>query len=493
MATYSAPQIARIKQQLLRRQWRHKYFFMDAWGGEFQSQEGSVVWREYWKYPSADLLKYQDGLFPYSIKHGLVLPATTIKGNEGTRPAGEAWVYYVPLPHPTKGGLVLPYRNPAGDWASAGNRWNWQCTLTVEIAIAGTVLHVVIPVAPLPLNEPRIEAEGLRYRAKHQNLTTPLAQTARQSPRKFDEWFFSELRAPNPETGQRNWYLQVGDATPPEELLTLLVIYAAKQKISVGAEDTDGAHQYIQRLVRSSDLVGEVWNALVKNFDLPTSPYSLPDYIRHTARDIRRRVQRQEEQPSLIQARVRGTGVLPTETREQSWKRSIFFPKGEQRYNVDQAVQILVRESPEDAWVPSRDTLYDWINKGHRWYGKPRTVCVRDSIFVTEDGLARIHVIIREEREHHRLQEKAHTHGVSRSNFKKLLQRNKQPDGTPDWRAIEAHVDRYKRTEKEEPEGSFEEQIAELEAGLYTADSDQREVILDALQQLRQRQHGPEQ
>jgi hypothetical protein len=44
-----------------------------------------------------------------------------------------------------------------------------------------------------------------------------------------------------------------------------------------------------------------------------------------------------------------------------------------------------------------------------------------------------------------------------------------------------------------EPEGSFEEQIAELEAKLYTAESDQRDVILDALRQLRQRQHGPEQ
>ena len=82
--------------------------------------------------------------------------------------------------------------------------------------------------------------------------------------------------------------------------------------------------------------------------------------------------------------------------------------------------------------------------------------------------------------------------GMSADAIKKLFLRKKKPDGTPDWEAIEAHINRRGSNAATEDAVSLEEQIATLEALLAepALGSQEREEVLDKLRQLRQRQQG---
>jgi hypothetical protein len=154
---------------------------------------------------------------------------------------------------------------------------------------------------------------------------------------------------------------------------------------------------------------------------------------------------------------------------------------------VATAVKILAAAS-NGQWTPTKDTLYDWINTGDRWYGKVNVVHDRrHRIRVTEAGLTQARRIVTAKHQHARLLEKAKAHDFV-SGFQKLLQRKKTPDGTPDWEAIAIHM----QSRFSDEEVSLEEHIAECQARLAEAEPGSDEWIgaHDALQRLRQMQQG---
>lgn len=181
-------------------------------------------------------------------------------------------------------------------------------------------------------------------------------------------------------------------------------------------------------------------------------------------------------------------GVLQTQKRGKRRKWASLSVGEDQYYSVDAVVRILAME-PEEGWTPSRDTVYDWIKKGHRWYGKIDVI--RDSRgrpHVTDQGLAQVRMIVQAENRHQRLLKQAR----SSHSFKQLLRRKKNPDGTPDWEAIEVSIARSSNKAEAEDVMPIEEQIDVCRAWLVNVDpgSDQGIALRDKLQELQKLQHG---
>jgi hypothetical protein len=181
-------------------------------------------------------------------------------------------------------------------------------------------------------------------------------------------------------------------------------------------------------------------------------------------------------------------GVLQAQKRGKRRKWASLSVGEDQYYSVDAVVRILAME-PEERWTPSRDTVYDWIKKGHRWYGKIDVI--RDSRgrpHVTDQGLAQVRMIVQAENRHQRLLKQAR----SSHSFKQLLRRKKNPDGTPDWEAIEVSIARSSNKAEAEDVMPIEEQIDVCRAWLVNVDpgSDQGIALRDKLQELQKLQHG---
>ena len=114
-----------------------------------------------------------------------------------------------------------------------------------------------------------------------------------------------------------------------------------------------------------------------------------------------------------------------------------------QAYSVDDVVKRIREEATAHEWAPSRATVYNWITKGHRWYGKIDVIrSIRGQPRITEQGRAQVYMIVQAK---NRCDKLRNSPGMTADNLKKLYQRYKKPDGTPDLDAIEGHVARRSR------------------------------------------------
>ena len=165
-----------------------------------------------------------------------------------------------------------------------------------------------------------------------------------------------------------------------------------------------------------------------------------------------------------------------------------------QAYSVDDVVKRIREEATAHEWAPSRATVYNWITKGHRWYGKIDVIrSIRGQPRITEQGRAQVYMIVQAK---NRCDKLRNSPGMTADNLKKLYQRYRKPDGTPDLDAIEAHAARLsckaKAQEPSEDTLSLEEKVAacdELLAMLPLLSKGWEDVQAER-EQLRQRLRG---
>jgi DNA-binding transcriptional MerR regulator len=175
---------------------------------------------------------------------------------------------------------------------------------------------------------------------------------------------------------------------------------------------------------RAKEIVGEVFQSLVERFDLPATPWTLQDYIKATARGLAMKAY-----PSL-----------------QSHKPWIDPASGEQVY-LDALVAQMYDISPR--------TVARWrADQGIRTRG------------LSAEQLRAFQQEQEEKQARKRLRRMGKERDMSADVIKKLFQRKKKPDGTPDWGAIEAHIKRRGSNAATEDTMSLEEQITALEARL---------------------------
>jgi hypothetical protein len=202
-------------------------------------------------------------------------------------------------------------------------------------------------------------------------------------------------------------------------------------------------------------LVSKVYQALVSKFDLPATDWSLRTFIQKTVCGYKL-----DERKKL---KVPSEPFLDPVT-------------GETMYS--------------DAWVAqdidkSEKTVTRWKND----HG------------ITTKGFSEIELAaIRQEyapkQQRKRLWERGKACGMTDDSLKKLFQRKKKPDGTPDWEIIEAHIKRREKQAEEtapsEDTISIEDQRAEWEARRAAAElgSDEWCEAEDALKLLQRRQNG---
>lgn len=236
-----------------------------------------------------------------------------------------------------------------------------------------------------------------------------------------------------------------------------------------------------------------LWGVLQRHA-LPERCSSPSVYIDTTLRGVWATAKRKEAKPGARSA------LSPEEAEEIQAKgyrkgggRTTLFNEAEWGYSVDEVVRILEIEAQEREWVPSRDTLYKtWIKKGHRWYGKISVLYTnKRPVRVTEEGLAQLRTIIKDENRYRKLRKEA---GECMGNEarKKLFQRKKKSNDIPDWEAIKSHIESRARRKgiaaPSVPAISVEEQIAERKARLAETEpgSDEWAEAHDALRQLQQ-------
>ena len=169
--TLLRPEITEITTQLETGTWQNDFVVMQVELPEQQSSEGRMRWGEEWVYPSEDLIRYVHGEFPYNLA------------------ADE------------------PRRRKAHD--------NWRITLAVHIEAAGKHLCVAVPLTSLPWLEPRGQLRYLKRSAMHAGYPWR---------KKFERAHLEPSWQLHPQLGQREWYIQVSNETPREEILANLVI-----------------------------------------------------------------------------------------------------------------------------------------------------------------------------------------------------------------------------------------------------------------------------
>jgi hypothetical protein len=204
----------------------------------------------------------------------------------------------------------------------------------------------------------------------------------------------------------------------------------------------------------SQDVLWDVFLHVVKAFDLPATPWGLQDYIKKTAR-----------------GRVKDERKKHAPQPHASWFNSA---TGEQRYADASAAQVIgMSQKMVTRWKAAHGITTEGLSEAE-WTALQREY---------------------EAKQHRKcLRKRGKACGMSDEGLKKLFQRKKKLDGTPDWEAIEAHITRRKQKAAvmvlSEDTLSIEEQIATLKAKLA------EEVhgsagwcdIWDAIQQLKQQQ-----
>lgn len=228
--------------------------------------------------------------------------------------------------------------------------------------------------------------------------------------RKWEQTYLKPFREPHPQISERERRIQISDGRSREEVLASLVSVAVQQGFPVASDDMEAMQQWLQRIVRASiwpeasdadskEVANRVLHALFIRYDLPAISWTLQAYIKAEACGVVKTIARERAKPGAP------LGLSP-EAAEAMLRKNPARKGGERavdsdsklHYSVDELVSLLELESKEDKWTPRRDTLYDWINKGHRWCGKPDSSSSRrNRLRVTQWGLSQIRRIVRYE------------------------------------------------------------------------------------------------
>jgi hypothetical protein len=279
----------------------------------------------------------------------------------------------------------------------------WEGYLQVHLEAHDQHLWVDTPLNPVP---------WCQLRAVWTKYLKPLAKREGRPLRKAQQDWLAPAQTPLPSLGQRAWIVHAHNETVMEELLANLVILAERERFPVSEDDSCAAWTWLRQVIRSSvrgtqdhqeieALVSKVYQALVSKFDLPATDWSLRTFIQKTVCGYKL-----DERKKL---KVPSEPFLDPVT-------------GETMYS--------------DAWVAqdidkSEKTVTRWKND----HG------------ITTKGFSEIELAaIRQEyapkQQRKRLWERGKACGMTDDSLKKLFQRKKKPDGTPDWEIIEAHIKR---------------------------------------------------
>ena len=375
---------------------------------------------------------------------------------EGSMRWGEQWLY------PSTD--LLMYLNRIYPHGHNGEDapFSWEMAILVLVEAQGHQLPVEIaPLLPA-WTQPRGQTLWLAPAAKQLGL----------APRKWAQDYLRQFKEPHPDLGQRCWRIPVtAETTSIAEVLAHLVVVASKQRFFVSTDDQQRALQWVCHIVQegvrrldasasrltSQDVMGDVFQALVTRFDFPATPWALQDFIRETARGI-----------VLDEKKTHRPGTF-----QEPWDDPA---SGERQY--------------PDAWVA--EDIQKSIRTVKRW---------KADNGITTEGLSETQLTVLkgkyEPKEQRRLLwERGKRCGMSDEGLKKLFQRKKKSDGTPDWEVIKSHITR--REKKAEamalPEEalSAEEQRAVWEARLAeaTPGSDEWCEAQDALTRLQRLSEG---
>jgi hypothetical protein len=169
-------------------------------------------------------------------------------------------------------------------------------------------------------------------------------------------------------------------------------------------------------------------------------------------------------------------GVLAEDRQERSGG-------GQARTGNRLIAQVATRLEAEGFSI-SEQTLYRWQAKG--------ILCGQNP----EDLLVQAWTVAEPKRRRAKLRKEGKTRGMSDDNLKKLFQRKTMPDGTPDFEAIEAHINGH---DKEAEAMTSSTDVMSLEAQIVACEERLAEAPLgsdawceyqDALQRLQQLQQG---
>lgn len=284
-------------------------------------------------------------------------------------------------------------------------------------------------------------------------------------------------------------------------------------------EETAQIHRFLNRYMhqfqskteeaRQAAFLG-VW----QRHALPEDPGSLRQYIATTVRTQQATLDKAQRTPgapsSLSLEEAEAIRAAKTFGRPQ--QQAMRLAGDEQELRVDTLERLLAIDAPHGQWTPSRDTLYDWITTGHRWYGMLLVRRRKKAIYVTAGGLELLRTIVRDENRYRHLWEEGRHRGMSAASLTKLFQRHRGPERRPgakyplpDWEAIAAHIQSHGTAAGTQECGgthagaeealSHDDRIAAVEERLATAEPGSAAWIAawDALQWLRHRpQEGPQ-
>jgi hypothetical protein len=237
--------------------------------------------------------------------------------------------------------------------------------------------------------------------------------------RQVERAFLQDLRDVDPEIGMRVCHIFVESDIKAETLHALLAIFAWQQGVAIPEDDGDRATKFVERLVRQiaknsseediEQCLFECKQKLLQTFDLPSSLNTLSAYISTMVKGIliNKKRERYEASPQLI---------------------------GDPPYTIPETLIRIQTEiaSGSSPWVPHRRRLYDWIKAK-----KVEAVKTENGkMLITEKGFEQALTMTREHNLRQDFRELADERGLSSDRVIKMIQRNRMPDGTPDWETI---------------------------------------------------------
>jgi hypothetical protein len=161
---------------------------------------------------------------------------------------------------------------------------------------------------------------------------------------------------------------------------------------------------------------------------------------------------------------------------------------GPANYLIDEVVRMLRAEAAEGEWVPSRDTLYDWGNRG--WFSWARDLHGRKTLDTA--GLERVRALIQAKRAQLAIRHRGRTAGMSQEAIKKAHQRGRL-DAIVARREERQRSVTPERVDAVDGEVSLEEVCLWIEGQLTNPalDPGERAELLDQLAELRRRLAPP--
>jgi hypothetical protein len=286
-----------------------------------------------------------------------------------------------------------------------------------------------------------------------------------------------------------------------DDMIVLVLLYLLQERmLELMPERFQFLQRYFQRF-RWATQVGEadLCEHMLRNFVLPEDWRTMATYLKEVLRgkratEARKAAETAREQPVVSLEKVEANLAKKHQGYASKPQHPRFvFGDGPppQFFSVDDAVRRIQAAGSQRA--PGRATVYNWITKGHRWYGKIDAIGdAREGYQVTEQGLAQLDRIVQAQERCEKLRKSP---GMTPANLKKLYQRYKKPEGPPDLDAIEIHVARRSRKEDQEPledSLSLEEKVAACDELLERLPplSKKWEDVQEEREQLRQRLRG---